>query len=476
MPIFTPSRRWQKPYLPFKSRSISERVEESFERALKGTLWGCRMCGNCLLQETAFICPMACPKGLRNGPCGGSTPDHCCVDDSRPCIWHAIFTRAEKMGRMERLLEIMPPLDWDKTGTSALRDVYEKISEHGMGKTIMTVITSPNEGRKDKWERFFYEIRQPAWWNGDTQPHPPLPHTPVSTLETRLAAGQFVLTCELVPPLAGNFSALDEKITALSGLVDAVNITDNASAIPRVSSFACAQRAIALGVEPVLQMAARDRTRISFQADLLGAAAAGIHNVLLITGDHPNKGIQPYSKMDIWDFDSIQAIWMARQLRDDGIFLDGRRVDQPPSYFIGAAAAPFASEPGYQALRAEKKINAGAQFLQTNLVFDIDHFLTYLEALDRRNLLDRVHLIPGIAPIKSLKAANYLRQLPGVVIPDEIMTRLGSTSDISQESHQISLEIIEKLRALPGVHGLHFMANGNLQSLQRLMEDSGLRD
>ncbi|MFY9156278.1 MAG: methylenetetrahydrofolate reductase C-terminal domain-containing protein [Brevefilum fermentans] len=476
MPILTPSRRWQPPFYPFKKRSFSERLEEALERSFKGLIWGCRMCGNCLLQETAFICPMACPKGYRNGPCGGSTPESCCVDESRPCIWHAIYVRAEKMNRLEKLLEVFPPLDWDKAGTSALRDVYNKINSHGKLRTISTIFRSSTTERKSKWERFFKDIRQPAWWDGDAYPHPPKPHEPVSSLEKLLSEGKFVLTCEIVPPAEDNFPVLDAKLAELSGLVDAVNITDNASAIPRLSAFACAQQALTSGIEPVLQMTTRDRNRLSLQASLIGASAAGIRNLLLVTGDHPIKAIAPFSHMDAWDLDSIQAVWIARKLRDEGVFLDGRTMDHPPSYFLGSAAAPFASEPRFQALRAEKKINAGTQFIQTNLIFDLPRFEAYLEELEKRNLLSRVHLIAGVAPIKSLAAAKYLRQLPGVVIPDDIMQRLADAKNTSTEALKICLELIEKLRALPGIRGLHFMAVPNTDHLKKVLIESGLRE
>lgn len=164
MPIFTPSRRWQQAYYAFKKRRLPEKIEETLERTREGALWGCRMCRNCLLQETAFICPMACPKGLRNGPCSGSTPDHCCVDESHPCIWYEIYRRAEKMDRLDKLLELLPPLDWDKTGTSALRDVYTKLIEKGVLTTISSILKASPQERKKEWDCFFKEIRQPEWW------------------------------------------------------------------------------------------------------------------------------------------------------------------------------------------------------------------------------------------------------------------------------------------------------------------------
>lgn len=476
MPILTPSRRWQQAYYPFKKRRLSQKIEEAFERSFKGVLWGCRMCGNCLLQETAFICPMACPKGLRNGPCGGSTPEHCCVDESRPCIWYEIYRRADKMGRLEKLLEVLPPLDWDKTGTSALRDVYDKIADHGVSKTVRTIIKSAPDVRQEKWDRFFKEIRQPEWWAGDALPHTAPSHAPVSNLEKILNSGKFALTCEITPPNLCNFSKLDAKFQEINQLVDAVNITDGASAVPRVSPFACAMRAIEMGIEPILQMAARDRTRLSFQADLMGASASGVRNILLVTGDHPNKGNPPYSKMDIWDYDSVQAIWMARKLRDNGMFLDGRVIKNHPQYFIGAAAAPFASLPQYQAIRAEKKINAGAQFFQTNLVFDLPRFEEYLDALDQRGILGKIPILAGVASIRSLKMAHYLQSLPGIIIPDWIMNRLEGSKDPVEEGYQLCLELLDKLKSYPGIQGIHFMSVMNIDALKRLIIESGLRE
>lgn len=474
MPIFTPSRRWQPAFYPFKERTRAERLEESLERSFKGILWGCRMCGNCLLQETAFICPMACPKGLRNGPCGGSTPDHCCVDESRPCIWHAIYVRAEKMGRLEKLLEILPPLDWDKTGTSALHDVYSKMQDHGITNTIKSVTLTTPQKRQENWDTFFKEIRQPNWWDGDSEPHPSPVHESGSDLEKKLNAGKFSITFEVTPPISADLSSFEQQLTQLHSSVDAVNITDGASAVPRTSAFSAAMQAIQSDIEPVLQMAARDRTRISLQADLLGASASGIRNVLLISGDHPNKGTPPFSRMAPWDYDSIQGIWMARKLRDEGITLDGREVVDRPKYFIGAAAAPFASEPKFQAIRAEKKINAGAQFFQTNLVFDISGFEAYLEALEKRNLLNRIFLLVGLTPLTSLKKIKHLQKLPGVHIPVWMIDRISNASDPRMVSHQIFLDLITRLQTMQGVNGLHFMAMNNITYFRQVLAETGL--
>jgi len=180
------------------------------------------MCGNCLLQETAFICPMACPKGLRNGPCGGSTPDNCCVVESRPCIWYEIYHRSEIMNRLDRLLEIQPPLDWSKTGTSALHDVFEKLAKSGLIHILRAALHLSQEESKQRWNKFFHEIRQPNWWKSDLNNFTQERKLPFSNFERKLRTGKFVITCELIPPLGANFSSLDKKLHMIDTIVDAI--------------------------------------------------------------------------------------------------------------------------------------------------------------------------------------------------------------------------------------------------------------
>ncbi|MCD6289072.1 MAG: methylenetetrahydrofolate reductase C-terminal domain-containing protein, partial [Anaerolineae bacterium] len=184
MPLFSP-RRFQLPYYPLDRPSRWERVFTAFERTVKSILFGCRMCGNCILQETAFICPMACPKGLRNGPCGGSTPDHCYVDPSRPCIWYKIYERAERMGRMDKLLEIQAPLDGRRMGRETWLDLFRRWKERGgLGLGIRGFLDSKRRG--PALDQFFYEVRQPDWWQGDDKPHPPTYEGTMSRLEKKL--------------------------------------------------------------------------------------------------------------------------------------------------------------------------------------------------------------------------------------------------------------------------------------------------
>jgi methylenetetrahydrofolate reductase (NADPH) len=229
------------------------------------------------------------------------------------------------------------------------------------------------------------------------------------------------------------------------------------------------------GLEPVLQIAGRDRTRTGYQSEVLGASALGIRNILCLTGDHPCLGPVPHSRKDIWDLDAIQMIWLLRRMRDEGHFLDCREVKCAPQAFIGAAGSPFASTPLIQSLREEKKVNAGAQFMQTQVIFDVEGFERYLEALDHRNLLQRVNLMAGLTPVRSLKAAHAMSEVPGIKIPSSVFTRLESAADPKEESVQMTLELIQKIKALPGVHGIHFMAVGWESIVPRLIQESGLR-
>lgn len=475
MPGFTPGRRWQPAYLPFHDEPFLDRVVETIELTVKGPLFGCRMCGNCLLQETAFICPMECPKGLRNGPCGGSTPEHCYVDTSRPCIWYKIYERAEKMGREEKLLEVLPPLDWEKVGTDSWMDVYRHWRKKGGLKFTWELLTAPPEQRSQAWDQFFYEIRQPEWWGGDDQPHPAPPHEPVSNLERKLTAGEFVVTAEIAPPLAAAPDEVIKKLNLLRGYIDAANFTDNPSATPRMSSLVCSAITVQQGMEPVMQIAARERTRMGAQSTILGAAALGIRNVLCLTGDHPRVGPSPHGRMDIWDLDSIQMIWLFRRMRDEGHFLDERELKNAPPLFIGAAGSPFAANDRIQALREQKKVNAGAQFFQTNLVYDVEGFERWLAALDKRGVLGRVFILAGLMPIRSPKAAQAIAEVPGVKMPAPILERMAKAADPKEEGVQITLEIVDRVKRLPGVNGVHFMSVGWESIVPRLVKESGLQ-
>ncbi len=476
MPIFTPGRRWQPAYSPFKKEPFGRRTLAFVERIVKGPMFGCRMCGNCLLQETSFICPMECPKGIRNGPCGGSTAEKCYVDETRPCIWYKIYDRSFRMGREEKLLEVLPPLDWDKVGTETWGDVYFQVKKLGTKSVFQGLATRDAVKRTVTWDSIFRPVRQPDWWQGDAEYHPPAYSEPVSELERRLKAGEFVVTAEVAPPMTTSVKKLISNIALVKPYVTAINFTDSPSATPRMSSWACSTLAVQNGAEPVMQIAARDRTRTGLQAEVLGANALGVRNLLCLSGDSMKLAPEPRGRMDIVDIDSIQMLWILRRMRDDGKYLDGRAMKFPPKFFLGAAASPFASEPKFQAIREHKKVNAGAQFFQTNLVYDTEHLEIWLSELAKRNILDKVFILVGITPLKTLKMATYMNDdVPGVIVPKALLKRLEAAGDgVEEEGVQIALELIEKIKTLQGVHGIHLMAVGWEEIVPRIVTEAGI--
>lgn len=447
----------------------------TMEKLVKGPLFGCRMCGNCMLQETAFICPMECSKGARNGPCGGSTSEHCYVDPGRPCIWYHIYDRAFRMGREEKLLEVLPPLDWEKTGAETWGDVVHEVRRYGTVKWVRELISRDARNRAVAWDDVFRAVAQPEWWQGDGKYHAPAYEEPQSDLETQLKAGKFVVTCEVTPPQTMATGKFLRNLDLVKDLTVAVNFTDNPSATPRMSSQACSKLALEQGVEPVMQIAARDQTRNGLQSLVLGASALGIRNILCVSGDSASLGPQPRARMDILDIDAIQMLWILRRMRDEGIYLGGKPIKFPPQYFLGAAASPNASEPRFQALREQKKINAGAQFLQTNLVFDLSRFDEWLEALDKRNVLGKAYILVGIAPIKNMAVATHLQnEVPGVSIPKAMMDRLENAKDTGEEGVQIALEMIEHVRKCQGVNGIHLMPLNWEEIIPRVIKEANL--
>jgi len=473
MPLLSPVSRWQPAFYPFKKEKFGQRMRGRLELMIKGPLFGCRMCGNCLLQETAFICPMECPKGLRNGPCGGSSSGKCYVDHTRKCVWYAIYKKAVRTGREDRLLEILPPLDWSKTGTETWADVIRLIRKTGTGKFLTGMVSADRDKRTVSWENVFKPVRQPEWWNGDSDYHPPLPGEPVSELERRLRAGEFVITTEVCPPPGAAADKLKQNIETVKPFVSAVNFTDNASAHPRMSSISCCKTAADLKVEPVLQIAARDTSRYGLQSTIVGANQLGIYNVLCITGDSPLVGPPPAGNMSILDLDSVQMLWILRRMRDEGIYLDGRKMKNKPRLFLGAASSPFGSEPELQAIRDQKKVNAGAQFIQTNIVYDADRLDGWLEQLYKRNILDKVFILIGITPVKSLTMAQYLNNnVPGVTVPEHIMKRIEKAGDhAGEEGIIIARELIAEVRRKRGVNGIHLMTLGGEGMLCSILSD-----
>jgi len=478
MSIFSP-RAYQPAYRPYRTDEDSPglKVFTSFEKSVKGLLFGCQMCGTCILRETAFVCPMTCPKGLRNGLCGGATPDACEVDPSRPCTWYVIYERAERMGREDKLLEINAPMDGDRVGRETWLDALKTWRERGQGPSVADFFIK-REKFSSEWDQLFYDLRQPDWWQGDSAFHAPQYEEPISNFEASLRSGTFTTVTEIAPPLGASTAILEKKVGWIKGYVSAANFTDNASASARMSSVASSRICMELGIEPIVQMQARDRNRVVIESDAMGMAGLGLKNLLVVSGDHHRFGPSPRSTPTQSDMDSVQVLWMLRRMRDEGVYLDGRPIKYRPEWFLGAAASPYGAIPKYEALRFEKKINAGAQFIQTQPVFDYDRFLEWLEALDKRNLLGKAYILAGLVPLKSARAAHSMDEnVPGVVISPDIIKRMDNAGDKEGQQEvgaEIALELIEKLKETVGISGLHIMAIHWEQVVPRLVEESGL--
>jgi methylenetetrahydrofolate reductase (NADPH) len=299
---------------------------------------------------------------------------------------------------------------------------------------------------------------------------------PRPSLRSRLESAQTTVTAEVGPPRGADPGAVRRKVEALRGWVDAVNITDSQSAHVRLSNWAGSILALAAGVEPVMQVTCRDRNRIALQSDLLSAAALGIPNVLLMTGDHPRFGDHPDAK-PVFDLDSVQLVWTARTMRDEGRLLSGRTLDPPPSWLIGAVENPFAPPAGFRAARLGKKVAAGAEFVQTQFVFDIPAFTRWMAGVRALGLHRRCKVLAGVGPVRSLRALEYMSgHVPGLWIPHEVGRRLRGVPPgrVAEEGLAMCAEIIQQVLQIPGVSGVHVMAPGFERGIPEILARAGL--
>jgi methylenetetrahydrofolate reductase (NADPH) len=295
---------------------------------------------------------------------------------------------------------------------------------------------------------------------------------------TALESGAFTVTAEIGPPRGADAGAIVRKVLQLRDWTAAVNITDNQGAAVRLSSWAGSLAAMTAGVEPIMQVACRDRNRIALQSDLLGASAMGIPNVLVMTGDHPRFGDHAGAK-PVFDLDSVQLLWAARTMRDDGKLLSGRELDPAPSWFLGAVENPSAPPADFRAARLAKKVAAGAQFVQTQYVFDAAAFGRWMSQVRDLGLHERCHILAGVGPISSLRALSHLQErVPGVQVPAELARRLRGVpaERVADEAMTACAETISELRQIPGVAGVHVMAVGNEHRIPAILRLAGLNE
>ena len=298
----------------------------------------------------------------------------------------------------------------------------------------------------------------------------------ISRLEKVLSNGHLAVTSECGPPRGSDAAVIKRKATIINDHVDAVNVTDNQTAMTRLCSLASVIHLRLMGIEPILQMVVRDRNRIALQSDILGAASFDIHNVLCLSGDHQKFGDCPEAQ-NVYDLDSMQLIQMVRHMRDQGKFVGGDDIQRPPRLFVGAAANPFADPFEIRVPRLAKKIAAGAEFIQTQCIYNIDRFELWMKQARDRGLHEKTYILAGVTPMKSAGMAKYMKaRVPGMDVPQEIINRMSGVPKKDQPAEGITLcvETIQRLKEIEGVRGFHIMAIEWEEMVPEIVERSGL--
>jgi methylenetetrahydrofolate reductase (NADPH) len=306
-------------------------------------------------------------------------------------------------------------------------------------------------------------------------PLPILPgHTSPGRFERVLRAGQFVVTTELDPPDSADPEDVYRRARVFDGYVDAINATDGSGANCHMSSLAVCALLTRVGYAPVMQISCRDKNRIAIQGDILGGAAMGVCNVLCLTGDGVQAGDHPQA-LPVFDLDCITLLETARTLRDEHRFLSGRKITFAPRVLLGAAENPFAQPLEWRAQRLAKKVAAGAQFIQTQWCYDVPLLRAFMRHVEELGLLDKVFILVGVGPLRSAKSAEWIRtHVPGVHIPDEVVKRMAGAADPVAEGRRLCIDLIQEIRTLKGVHGVHVMAFRQEHAVAEIIDRSGV--
>ena len=503
-----------------------ERIEApvaAVERLFKGFLFDCTMCGQCVLSSTGMSCPMNCPKGLRNGPCSGVRPNgHCEVSPGMKCVWVDALHGAARMRQgVHKIAVVQPPVDQSLRGSSSwLRVAREKALERRRASAAREGAAPPEAAHPGKRviAETFREARalEPAAAPLAPEPQaavrgpsapahartftaaaqnpgalttpPPVPYDPIahpprvappghksaSTLEQTLRRGWFAVTAELNPPDSADPRDVLAAAEPLKNVVDAINATDASGANCHMSSMGISSILSRAGLGVVLQISCRDRNRIAIQGDVLGAAAMGVSNVLCLTGDGVGVGDQPGAK-PVFDLDCMSLLSTLRTMRDERKFLSGRRITTPPRMFLGAAENPCIPPYELRAERLAKKVMAGADFIQTNYVFDVDLLERFMARVRDLGLDKKVFILVGVGPLPSPKAARWLRShVPGIHIPEGLIERVERSANPAEEGKKICIETIQRIREVKGVAGVHVMAYRREHLVSEIVEASGI--
>ncbi len=418
----------------------AERLLFPIESTAKGLLVDCKMCGQCVLSSTGMACPTNCAKQMRNGPCGGVRADGTCeVDPGMRCVWIEATDGMKRIGapRDKTFLEPIDHRLWNRSSWLRVID-----GSHGVPTVIRPTATPARES---------------------------------FGFEQACQSGRFVITVEVSPPDSSDPGVLIARASRFRDLADAINITDGAGANCHMSSAAAAAILVANGLTPVGQFSCRDRNRIALQGDILGAAALGVRNILCLTGDDVSQGDHPYAK-PVFDLDSISLLRITQAMRDSGIFASGRKLDVAPNLFLGATANPFVPPFRDRIGNLERKIDAGAQFIQTQFCFDVPMLADFMAEVRARGLHRRCAIIVGAGTLSNAKSLRRMAQhVPGVHIPESVLARVACAADQKAEAKTVLVETIRAISEIDGVAGVHLMGYRNDGMLAEAIEQSGIR-
>lgn len=410
------------------------------EQASKHLLFDCQTCGQCVLSSTGMACPSNCAKQMRNGPCGGVRADGGCeVHPDMRCVW-VEATEGRKQIGAPRDQTFLEPID-------------HRLWRHSSWlRVIEGTHVSPTKAQQHA-----------------------APTREAFGFERACTSGHFVVTVEVSPPDSADPAELIARAARFRDLVDGINITDGAGANCHMSSAAAAAILAANGLTPVAQFSCRDRNRIALQGDILGAAALGVRNILCLTGDDVSQGDHPNAK-PVFDIDSISLLRVTAQMRDRGSFASGRKLDVAPNVFLGATANPFVPPYHDRIDNLARKIDAGAQFIQTQFCFDVPMLDDFMYEVRARGLHQRCAIIVGVGTLGSAKALRRMREhVPGVHIPDAVLARIDGAGDQKNEAKAVLIETMRALRGIDGIAGVHLMGYRNDQLLAEAIEQSGIR-
>lgn len=436
---------------------VVDRVLRPIEWITKKPLFGCHMCGQCVLHSTGLVCPMGCPKQMRNGPCGGVGPDGTCeVMPERKCIWYRAVKSAERLPWKEEIYQINPPVDRLLEGSSSWVNAFTGRDHHNRTSR--------------------------PWQELELTPKHERPIVSGSRWERTLRAGHFGLQGGLMPPAGVSREQIIEWVNSWGKRVDVIEVADNGYALQHMSNVAAASVVLELGYDVMLGTSCRDRSRLMLQSDILGASLLGVRNFLCLTGDH--SALNGRESKPVFDLDAVTLIDMLRKMRDDGILSADEIMEESmrPKAFIGGVVAPDAPPREYRPHRLAKKVAAGLDYVVTQEINDVDMFENFMMRVRDLGLHDYVYIIAGLGILDSAAMAHWAHNnIPGVNIPERVIKRLESVPESKQreEGLKMAIENLQRIKEIPGVSGAALMIHISLTEwdpIDELLEATGLSE